>query len=227
VVLSARDHASPQSANALEKLCRTYWYPLYAYARRIGHTAHDAEDSTQEFFARLLQKRYLDAVQQERGRFRTFLLVAFKRYLSDERDRARTMKRGGGVAPVSFDTQLAERLYQNEPAPGVSADRMFEQRWALTLLEQTMTRLRSEFEAAGKGTEFDQLKRFLAVSKGEISHAVVAAELGVNEGALRVNVHRLRKRFRQIFRDEIAHTVAHSADVEEEVRYLISVVGDA
>jgi RNA polymerase sigma-70 factor (ECF subfamily) len=226
VVLSARDAASPQSADALEKLCRVYWYPLYAYARWRGQGAEDAEDLTQEFFARLLQKRYLDAVERERGRFRTFLLVAFKRFLADEWDRVRSQKRGGGGVPVCFDTDLAERLYRNEPAPKMPADKMFEQRWAMTLLEQTMNRLRAEFESAGKAAEFNHLKKFLAVSKGEIPHAAVAAELGVSEGALRVTVHRLRKRFRQIFREQIAETVARAEDVDEELRHLVAVLGE-
>lgn len=225
VVLSARDAASPHSAEALEKLCRAYWYPLYAYARWRGHS-HDAEDLTQEFFARLLQKRYLDAVERERGRFRTFLLVAFKRFLADEWDRVRSQKRGGGVAPVCFDTELAEKLYENEPPPKWPADKMYEQRWALALLEQTMQRLRDEFERAGKTAEFDRLKKFLAVSRDEIPHAAAAAELGVSEGALRVTVHRLRKRFRQIFREEIGHTVARDEDVDEELRHLVAVMSE-
>ena len=226
VVLSARDAGSPHSAQALEKLCRAYWYPLYAHARWRGNNSHDAEDLTQEFFARLLEKRYLDAVDRERGRFRTFLLVAFKRFLSDERDRACAKKRGGGVAPVSIDTGLAERLYENEPPPSVSADKMFEQRWALALLEQTMNRLRAEFERAGKAGEFEQLKKFLAVSNQEISHASAAAEAGMSEGALRVAVHRLRKRFRQIFREEIAHTVASADEVDGELRHLLAVLSE-
>lgn len=226
VVLSAQDKTSPQSAGALEKLCDAYWYPLYAYARWRGHGAHDAEDLTQEFFSRLLEKNYLDAVDRERGRFRTFLLVAFKRFMSDERERAHAQKRGGGLAAVTFDTELAERLYQSEPAPKLPADKMYEQRWALALIEKSMTRVRAEFESAGKADEFERLKGFLAVSKQDIPHATVAAELGMNEGALRVAVHRLRKRFRQIFREEIAHTVASAEDAEEELRHLLAVLSE-
>jgi RNA polymerase sigma factor (sigma-70 family) len=226
VVLSARDQSSPQSAEALEKLCRTYWYPLYAFARWQGRSPHDAEDLTQEFFARLLQKSYLEAVERERGRFRTFLLVAFKRFMAAEWDRTQAQKRGGGVQIVSFDTTLAEQLYQQEPAPRLPAERMYEQRWALTLLEQTMRRLRAEFAAAGKTEEFDRLKRFLAIGKAEVPFAAVAAESGQSEGTLRVAVHRLRKRFRQVLREEIAHTVARAEDVEEELRHLVEVLNE-
>jgi RNA polymerase sigma factor (sigma-70 family) len=226
VVLSARDSTSPQSAQALERFCRAYWYPLYAYARWRGYHSHDAEDLTQEFFARLLEKRYLDAVERERGRFRTFLLVAFKHFLCDERDRACAQKRGGGIPAATIDTGLAERLYRNEPPPTVSADKMYEQRWALALLEQTMARLRGEFERAGKASEFERLKKFLEISSREIPRVAAAAEAGLTEGALRVAVHRLRKRFRQIFREEIEHTVADASEVEDELRHLLAVLSE-
>ena len=150
VVLSARRKDSPQSAAALETLCRTYWYPLYAYVRRQGHSPPDAQDLTQEFFARLLQKDYLKAAAQEKGRFRTFLIVALKRFLANEWDRARAQKRGGGQALLSLDTELAEQRYRIEPVEGSTAEKVFERRWALTLLDRTMTRLREEFGAAGK-----------------------------------------------------------------------------
>jgi DNA-directed RNA polymerase specialized sigma24 family protein len=226
VVISARGAASPQSDGALEKLCRAYWYPLYAFARWRGCGAHDAEDLTQDFFAKLLQKRYLDAVERERGRFRTFLLVAFKRFMADEWDRARAQKRGGNLTAISFDTGLAERLYQNEPAPRLPAEKMYEQRWALALIERSMARLRTEFEAAGKGGEFERLKGFLAAGKTEVPPPALATEMGLNDGALRVAVHRLRKRFRQIFREEIAHTVASEEDVDQEVRHLLMVLSE-
>jgi RNA polymerase sigma-70 factor (ECF subfamily) len=226
VVLSARERDSPQSAEALEKLCRAYWYPLYAYARSQGRSAHDAEDATQEFFTRLLQKSYLDAVERERGRFRTFLLVAFKRFLADEHDRAMTQKRGGGQVALSLDTGLAEQLYQNEGPARMPADRLFEKRWALTLLEQTMKRLKAEFVGAGKADDFERLKPFLAVSKAEIPYATMAARHGINEGAIRIAVHRLRKRFREIFRQETAQTVAKAEDVDEELRHLMAALAD-
>jgi RNA polymerase sigma factor (sigma-70 family) len=224
VVLSARKNDSPQSAAALETLCRTYWYPLYAYVRRQGHIPPDAQDLTQEFFARLLEKDYLKAAAQEKGRFRTFLIVALKRFLANEWDRVRAQKRGGGQPLLSLDTELAEQRYRIESVEGSTAERLFERRWALTLLDRTMKQLREEFAAAGKVGEFDVLKACLTAERGEISYAEVAAALGLSEGAARVTVHRLRKRFREVFRAEIAHTVASPEEIEEEVRYLMSVL---
>jgi RNA polymerase sigma-70 factor (ECF subfamily) len=224
VVLSARQKDSPQSAAALETLCRTYWYPLYAYVRRQGHSPPDAQDLTQEFFARLLQKDYLKAAEREKGRFRTFLIVALKRFLANEWDRLRAQKRGGGQSLLSLDTELAEQRYRVEPVEGATADRIFERRWALTLLDRTMTRMREEFAAAGKAGEFGPLKTCLTAERGEISYAEIAAALGMSEGAARVAVHRLRKRFREVFREEIAHTVSTPEEIEEEVRYLMGVL---
>jgi DNA-directed RNA polymerase specialized sigma24 family protein len=226
VVLSAREGESPQSAAALEKLCRIYWYPLYAYIRRSGQSKENAEDLTQAFFARLLEKKFLDSAQQERGRFRSFLLVALKRFLTNEWERAHAQKRGGFQAQMSLDTEMAERKFQSEIASTeIPPDRAFERRWALTLLELTMSRLRLEFERAGKISEFERLKIFLTADKKEIPYASVAAELVMNEGALRVAVHRLRKRYRELFREEIAHTLAEGESVDEELRHLMSVLG--
>lgn len=225
LVLSARDRESPQSAAALEKLCRAYWYPLYAYIRRNGQSKENAEDLTQAFFARLLEKKFLDSAQQSRGRFRSFLLVALKRFLANDWEHAHAQKRGGFQTSISLDTELAERKIQFEiAAPTDPPDREFERRWALTLLEQTMSRLRSEFERAGKTAEFDRLKVFLTADKKEIPYAAAALELGMDEGALRVAVHRLRKRYRELFREEIAHTLAEGESVDEELRYLLSVL---
>jgi RNA polymerase sigma-70 factor (ECF subfamily) len=224
VVLSARQKDSPQALAALETLCRTYWYPLYAYVRRQGHSPPDAQDLTQEFFARLLQKEYLKAAAREKGRFRTFLIVALKRFLANEWDRVRAQKRGGGQPLLSLDTELAEERYRIEPAEGSTAERVFERRWALTLLDRTMTRLREEFAAAGKVCEFARLKVCLTAERGEICYGDIAAALGMNEGAARVAVHRLRKRFREVFREEIAHTVSSAGEIDEEVRYLMSVL---
>ena len=226
VVLSARKKDSPQSTAALETLCCTYWYPLYAYVRRQGHSPPDAQDLTQEFFARLLQKDYLKAAAREKGRFRTFLIVALKRFLANEWDRVRAQKRGGGQPCLSLDTELAEQRYRVEPIEGAAADRVFERRWALTLLDRTMARLREEFGATGKAAEFDRLKACLTAERGEIAYAEIAAALAVSEGAARVAVHRLRKRFREVFREEIAHTLSRSEDIEAEVRYLISVLAE-
>lgn len=222
VVLSARNSSSPQSNSCLEKLCSTYWYPLYAFARWRGHAPQDAEDLTQEFFLRLLQKRYLDSVERERGRFRTFLLVAFKRFLANEWDRGQTQKRGGGASPIPINTELAERLYHNEPPLTLPAENLYERRWALSMIQQAMARLRAEFEANGKLGDFEQLKGFLAAGTTPASLSDLATKLGRNEGALRVEVHRLRKRFRQLFREEVSQTVAAEEDVDEEIRHLLA-----
>ena len=226
LVLSARGNESVESAAALEQLCRVYWYPLYAYIRRSGQSKENAEDLTQAFFARLLKKKSLDAAQQERGRFRSFLLVALKRFLTNEWQYDHAQKRGGFQTRVSLDTELGERKFQSEiAAPEIPPDRAFERRWALTLLEQTMRRLRAEFEIAGKISEFERLKIFLTADKNEIPYATVAEEFGVSESTLRVTVHRLRKRYRELFREEIAHTLAEGESVDEELRYLLSILG--
>jgi len=221
VVLSARDKASPQSEVALEQLCRAYWCPLYAYVRRRGHSPHDAEDLTQEFLSRLVHKDYLDAVHQERGRFRTFLMMAIRRHLSDAWDRARAQKRGGGSRDLSLDATAAEQKYLAEAVEEVTPETLYERHWALTLLDRTMRRLRREYVAAGKAGAFDELRVFLTEIKGTISHAEAARRLGLSEGAVRVAVHRLRKRFRELFREEIAQTVGSPDDIDGEIRYLL------
>jgi RNA polymerase sigma-70 factor (ECF subfamily) len=226
VVLSARARNSAASEQALETLCRNYWYPLYAYVRRQGHNPHDAQDLTQEFFSRLLHADYLKSVAREKGRFRTFLLVALKRFLANEWDRARAQKRGGGQVHVALDTSEAETRYQVEPVAELSADRIYDRRWALTLLEQTMTRLRRDFASSGRTGEFDRLKIFLTAEKGSIDYSAMARELGQSEGTLRVNIHRLRRRFRELFREGIAHTVSGPEELEAEVRHLMSALGE-
>jgi RNA polymerase sigma-70 factor (ECF subfamily) len=219
-VLAARDDQNIDSTRTLEALCQSYWYPLYAFVRRQGRSPHDAQDLTQGFFARLLEKNYLHAVAQEKGRFRSFLLVALKRYLANEWNREHAQKRGGLQTAVEFDTELAERRYLGEGALGLPPDRVYERRWALTLLERAMARLRGEFEASGRSNDFEHLKGWLTAGRDEISHAQVAAALGMSEGAARVAVHRMRKRFRELFREEIAATVASDEEVEDEVRHL-------
>ncbi|MBW8780868.1 MAG: sigma-70 family RNA polymerase sigma factor [Verrucomicrobia bacterium] len=223
VVLAAREKASPQVGEALETLCRVYWPPLYAFARREGRTPHDAQDLTQAFFARLLEDDYLRAVAPEKGRFRSFLLVAFKRFMANEWAKACAGKRGGGERHVTFDTALAENGYHAGLRDEASAEKLYERRWALTLLDQAMARLREEFTVAGKARDFDLLKTHLTEPRGETDRA--AAALGLSEGAARVAVHRLRRRFREIFREEIAHTVADAAEIDDEVRYLLGVLG--
>lgn len=221
VVLAAKDGDSPESASALNALCHAYWYPLYAFVRRQGRSPEDAQDLTQGFFAKLLEKDYLRAAAREKGRFRTFLLVALKRFLANEWDRSRRLKRGGGQPVAPFDTALAERRYAVEPsAELLPADRMFERRWAMTLLEAALARLRAEYAAGGRENEFESLKECLTAARGEIAYPCLAAELGQTEGATRVAVHRLRKRFRFLFRAAVADTVSAPADVEEELRHV-------
>jgi len=225
VVMTAKDNASPDAAAAMEALCRAYWYPLYALIRRLGHSHHDAEDFTQEFFCRLLAKDYLRAAAQEKGRFRTFLRVALKRFLANEWDRSRRLKRGGGRTGWSLDTSAGEIRYQNEQASALSPDHLYEQRWAMTLLEQVLTRLRGEHQTAGKTPEFEQLKGVLMAERGGIPYGQLASALGLSEGAARVAVHRLRKRFRELFRAAVADTVSSPEELEDELRYVVGVLG--
>jgi RNA polymerase sigma-70 factor (ECF subfamily) len=219
VVLAATRTPSPESAAALETLCRAYWYPLYAYVRRCGQSPHDAQDLTQEFFARLLEKRWLDSADPEKGKLRTFLIVALKRFLSNQWDRASAQRRGGGQAPVQMDTAFAESRFAADTHT-LPPEEMFDRQWALTLIELTVSRLRAEFTVAGKPSDYEALKSCLLAGRGAIDYAVVARKLGVNEGAARVAVHRLRKRFREIYREEISQTLAEGADAEAELRHL-------
>ncbi len=220
VVLAAGDVASPGSRRALAALCEAYWFPLYAFARRLGRQPDDASDLTQAFFARLLEKGYLRAADPSRGRFRSFLLAAFKHFLAREHDRATALKRGGGKHPISLDLASAEGRYRLEPASGLTPERAYERRWALTLLDRVIGRLRDESAASGKGGLFDRLKVFLTGESDSPTHRQVAAELGMTEGAVKVAVHRLRRRFRELVLDEIGRTVDGPAEVEDELRHL-------
>lgn len=225
VVLAAGQRHTPQSDAALEHLCRTYWFPLYAYVRRRGHTKADAEDSVQAFFARFLAKNYLEGLNAERGSFRAFLLASLKNFLTNEWKHARAQKRGGGEQTLSLDWETADTKFQvavqNEPSP----DKAFDREWALALLARVIERLQKECEADGKAKLFEQLKVFLAAGKGESAHAEVANALGMEEGAVRVAVHRLRKRYRVLLRDEIAQTLNDMAMVDEEMRALFGAFG--
>jgi RNA polymerase sigma factor (sigma-70 family) len=222
VVLAANGQDPDASCEAIEALCSGYWYPLYAYARRRGNGVHDAQDLTQAFFARLLEKSYLQSVDREKGRFRTFLLVAFKRFLANEWDRANAAKRGGARSFVPLDTAVAESRYAVEPAAGISPEAMYDRRWALTLIERVMNRLREEYAAGGKTAEFEALKGYLAAERGGIPYAEVSAQLGINEGAARMTVHRLRRRFREVFREEIAQTIGSQEEFQDEIRLMMS-----
>ena len=220
VVLAAGRRSTPQSDHALEELCRTYWFPLYAYVRRRGYTKEDAEDLTQAFFARFLAKNYLKGLSAERGRFRAFLLTALKHFLINEWDRARCQKRGGGAAHLSLDWQTADTQFQIAATAELSPDKAFDREWALTLLAKVIERLRVECDADGKLKQFEQLKLFLTVGKGAVSYGDVAKTLGMDEPAVRVAAHRLRKRYRQLLRDEIAQTLSDPTQVAEEMQAL-------
>jgi RNA polymerase sigma factor (sigma-70 family) len=221
VVLAAQGESTEAKA-ALEKLCRIYWWPLYGFVRREGYKPEEAQDLTQAFFARLLERRDLETVSRERGRLRSYLLASIKNFLSKARDRELTVKRGEGRPLVSLDDLLARERTDQEPTHKLSPDRIYERRWALTLLEQVLVRLRAEYEAAGKLPLFDRLKELLAGNSGQPSQAEIAAEMQMTENAVKQAFHRMRHRYRQLLHEEIAHTVAVRDDVEDELRHFIA-----
>ena len=223
VVLAAQGESAEAKA-ALEKLCRTYWWPLYGFVRREGYKPEEAQDLTQAFFARLLERKDLETVRQERGRLRSYLLASVRNFLSKARHREMTVKRGEGRPLVSLEDLLARERTDQEPAHKLSADRIYERRWALTLLEQVLARLRAEYEAAGKLPLFDRLKELLARESGQPSQAEIAAGLQMTENAVKQAFHRMRHRYRQLLEEEIAHTVAVKDDVEDELRHFIAVL---
>ena len=225
VVQAAGQRDAPQYAAALEQFCRIYWYPLYAYARRQGHPPPDAQDLTQGFFMRLLQKDYLQAATREKGKFRTFLLVAFKRFLANEWDREHAQKRGGFAPIVSIDEELAESRFAAEPSCNVAPDVLFDRQWAMTLLEQAMAQLQEEYVASGRAKLFEYLRDCLAREESALPYAGIASRLNLTEAAVKMAVHRLRARYREILRAEIAHTVSSPEEVEEEIRLLFSAFG--
>jgi RNA polymerase sigma factor (sigma-70 family) len=226
-VLAAGGDPTPGSQEALARLCELYWRPLYAYVRRWGHDADQAQDLTQEFFSRLLEKHYLRAADPSRGRFRSFLLASLKHFLSNERDRAAAVKRGGRATVLPLEFETAEGWYVREPPDDDTPERVYARRWALTLLERTLDRLRREFDAAGKQKLFSRLEGHLTGEQDVAPHAELAAELGMSEGAVKVTVHRLRRRFGALLREEIAETVSEPEQVDEEIRELFrSLKGD-
>jgi DNA-directed RNA polymerase specialized sigma24 family protein len=225
VVLDAGHSETTRGRDALGALCETYWYPLYAYVRRQGHSPHDAEDLTQGFFARLLENESLVGLSPEKGKFRTFLLVALKRFLANEWHRANSQKRGGGSFRVPLQGHTAETRYVAEPVEELTAEKLYERRWALTLLDCVLGRLGKEFNSAGKREFFEKLKPYLTAEKSTIPCSEAASGLGMNEGAFKVAVHRLRRRFRELFREEVAHTVARPQEIDEEIRHLLAVFG--
>jgi RNA polymerase sigma factor (sigma-70 family) len=220
VVLAAGGKTTPHSERALEELCRTYWFPLYAYVRRRGYTKEDAEDLVQAFFARFLGKNYLAGLSAERGRFRAFLLASLKNFLTNEWKKSQRIKRGGGDMVLSLDWETADNKFQVASTAEPSPDKAFDREWAVALLAHVIERLSTECTADGKARQFEQLKIFLTAGKGAVPHADVAKSLGLDEGTVRVLVHRLRKRYRELLRDEIAHTLADPAQVDEEMRAL-------
>jgi len=222
--MAAGKGGSPQAAGALEQLCRTYWYPLYAYVRRQGHQAQDAEDLTQEFFARFLAKEYFGRADPALGRFRSFLLACLKNFLAEQRRQAKRLKRGGGQTTISWDSQTAEERYRLEPVDPVTPEQVYDRRWALTLLETVLARLGEEQSAAGKQEIFAQLRGYLWEDALAASYGEMAAQLNMTEGAVKVAVHRLRRRLRDLLRDEVAQTVASGEDVDEELRHLIGAI---
>ena len=218
LVVAAGDPRRKEARSALVSLCESYWYPLYAYVRRRGYPPEHAQDLTQEFFMRLLEGRYLDRADPENGRFRAFILTSLKFFLGDEGDRERAQKRGGG-AVLPLELSSGEERYRREPAHDETPERIFERRWALSVLDRVVEKLRDEFVQHGRSEHFERLKIFL-LGQSDARYAELARQMNTSEGALKVAIHRLRKRYREIFRQEIADTVADPAEVESELRYL-------
>jgi RNA polymerase sigma-70 factor (ECF subfamily) len=221
VVLAAQGR-SAAAQEALETLCRRYWRPLYGFVRRRGASPEEAEDLTQAFFARLLERRDLDAVRREKGRLRSYLLVALKNFLANERARGMAMKRGEGKQLISLDELRSSEGAGFEPADPVSLDRIFERNWATTVLDQVLARLAEEYRASGNGPLFERLEELLADDEGRASQAEIAAALDLTENALKQAFHRFRLRYRQLLREEVADTVAMPGDIESELRHLIA-----
>ncbi len=220
VVLAAKGRSGTHTRRALEELIRIYWFPVYAYIRRQGQAPPQAEDLTQEFFTRLLEKKQLAIADQSKGRFRNFLLTAVKRFLVNEWDKSQALKRGGGRTVISMDSLEAETRYSIEPVDDMTPERLFQRRWALAVLDQVLLLLRLEHEQAGKAGLFEALGPTLAAGAEE-SYACLAAALGMSEGAVKVAAHRMRRRYRQLLRQEIGHTMAGTEGIEEEIRNLM------
>jgi RNA polymerase sigma-70 factor (ECF subfamily) len=223
-VLLARHPESIEAREALGELCQTYWYPLYAFIRRSGYSREDAQDVAQDFFARLLSQEWLAQVDRRKGRFRSFLLVALKHFLANEWDKKRALKRGGGQQFISFDGAGLEARYELEPSHLDSPDRMFERRWAILLLDKALARLEQAHLEEGKTLVFETLRDYLTGDRHSIRYAEVATRLGVTLGALKVMVHRFRRRYREVLREEVGETVAEPGQIEDEMRYLLEVL---
>jgi len=222
LVLAAQGKASGDARDSLEALCRQYWQPLFAYVRHRGYAEHDAQDLTQAFFERFLEKGWLAVAERDRGRFRTFLLMALKRFLANEWDHSHAQKRGGTATVISIEA--AEHASIPDPKD-TSADALFEKRWALALIESVMRRLREEYESAGRLAQYELLKPQLTAERGTIDYDTLSQKLSIAPASARSAVHRLKKRFREIFRDEVAGTVADPADIDQEMHALIAALG--
>ena len=223
MIAAGRD-STPKSRAALGELCELYWPPLYAYARRQGHSVEQAQDLTQAFFARLLEKRTVQVADPQRGRFRSFLLTSFKYFVANEHDRERAQKRGGRELPVSLDFETVEARYAAEPADTLTPEALFERQWARAVLDRVLRTLRAESVKAGKEATFDHVKELVVGEKNPGGYAAIADALDTTEGAIKVMIHRFRRRYQQLLRDEIASTVSEEADIDDEIRHLIAVL---
>ena len=217
VVLAARQRTSPESSAALETLCQVYWYPLYVYVRRRGYNSHDAADVTQGFFSQLLEKNRIAHVERSKGKFRSFLLASMKHFLANECDRARAAKRGGGLVPISIELGVADAADRLEPIDDTTAEREFERRWALTLLDCILRKLRAEYVAGGRQELFDGIKGMITPRDLAGRYGQIAGDLGMSEGAVKVAVHRLRKRYRELLVYEVAQTVSSAEQIDDEI----------
>lgn len=224
VVLAAGNQETPEAVAALEKLCRTYWYPLYVFIRRQGYGVDDAQDLTQGFFSHILSRRFLERASREKGKFRSFILGSLKFFLADELAKLQAQKRGGGQAMVFLDAHSAEERYRLEPMELMDAEKLFERRWAVTLLDRVLERLEKEFSEAGKSRLFERLREFLLGDRASATYQETGNTLGMTEGAVKVAVHRMRQRYRELFQDEIAQTVADPAEIEGETRHVFTVM---
>lgn len=225
-VLTAGGKSSAEAQQALQQLCATYWYPLYAYVRRQGHTVEDAQDLTQEFFARLLEHNYLGKADPDRGRFRTFLLTSLKHFLINEWNKANREKRGGGCQVISLDTEQTESRFRAEPADHRTPERAFARRWAVIVLDRVLQELRAEWVADGRGLVFEELKSALSGEENESSYAEIGRRLSMSEGNVKTHVFRLRRRYRELLKAEIARTVDNPAEVDDEIRELLAALND-
>jgi len=221
IVLAAGSESTVRSREALASLCETYWYPLYVYLRRWGHSVEDAEDLTQGFFTRVLERDLFQVASPERGRFRSFLLTSLKHYVANEREHAQAQKRGGGVPPLPLEFETARSRFLREPRDDSTPESVFDQRWALTVIDRVVMQLRADFSGRGKEELFDRLKVHLVGSESQTSYRETAAKLGMSESAVRVAIHRLRQQFGELLRDEIGQTVTTRQEVEDEIQHLI------